>query len=134
MKNVASSEQARPALISILIALLLDISFVLLFAASGRSQHGESATLEGLWQTAWPFLGALAVVWVVAVVWRRPLAVARSGIPIWAGTVAVGMLLRVLFTEGGAAVPFVLVATGVLGVALVGWRLVAAAVIRFSRR
>ncbi len=106
-------------------ALLLDAISVVGFAASGRSQHGEASTLSGLWHTAWPFLVALALMWLVTLAWRRPCAVLRTGLPVWLGTVAVGMLLRVLFTEGGAALPFVLVATGTLGLALMGWRLLA---------
>lgn len=133
------SEQAehpvgRPAGAAILAAAALDVVFVALFAASGRSQHGEAATLAGLWQTAWPFLAALALVWAAALVWRRPMAVLRSGLPVWLGTVALGMVLRVAFTDGGAALPFVLVATGVLGASLVGWRLVAALLRRLRRR
>lgn len=132
------SEQAerpvrRTSDTAILVAVVLDVAFVVLFAASGRSQHGEAASIAGLWQTAWPFLAALALVWAAAVVWRRPAAVLRSGLPVWIGTVALGMGLRVAFTDGGAALPFVLVASGALGLTLVGWRL-AAALLRRSRR
>lgn len=104
---------------------LLDTACVVVFAALGRSQHGRVETLAGLWQTAWPFLVALAAVWVVARAWRKPIALLRSGLPVWIGTVALGLVLRVVFTAGGAALPFVLVATGTLGLALLGWRAIA---------
>lgn len=103
-------------------AAILDALVVLIFAALGRSAHAEATTLAGLWETAWPFLAALALVWLAGAVWRRPAAILRSGLPVWIGTVALGMLARVLFTDGGAALPFVLVATGTLGLGLLGWR------------
>lgn len=119
---------------AIALSAALDVVCVLAFAAAGRGQHGRAETLAGLWQTAWPFLAGLAIVWIAALIWRAPTAVLRSGLTVWIGTLALGMLLRVLFTDGGAALPFVLVATGVLGVALVGWRLVAALIRRIRRR
>ncbi len=78
-----------------------------------------------MWHAAWPFLLALAMMWLVALVWKRPFAVLKSGLPVWLGTVALGMVLRVTLTDGGFAVPFLLVALGVLGLTLVGWRLIA---------
>ncbi|XPP26359.1 MAG: DUF3054 domain-containing protein [Leucobacter sp.] len=114
------------------VSALLDAACVVVFAALGRSQHGRVETLAGLWQTAWPFLAALAAVWLVARVWRRPTALLRSGLPVWIGTVALGLLLRVVFTDGGAALPFVLVAAGTLGLALLGWRAIAR-LIRYLR-
>ena len=106
------------------LAALADTACVIGFAAAGRSQHEEAATIAGLLQTAWPFLLALAFAWVASAAWRRPLAVGRTGLAVWWGTLVLGMVLRVAFTEGGAPLPFVLVATGTLGLALVGWRLV----------
>lgn len=111
---------------AIALAALLDVVFVLVFASSGRSQHGEVSSIEGTLATAWPFLLALVVSWLLSLAWRRPLAIVRSGIPIWLGTVALGMLFRVWFTTGGAPLPFLLVATGTLGVSLIGWRAIAA--------
>ncbi len=120
--TTSRSTQPNPA--AILTAAVLDIAFVALFATLGRSSHDREATIAGFWHTAWPFLAALAVAWAVALVWRRPTAPLGSGVPVWIGTVALGLLLRVLFTDGGAALPFVLVAAGVLGLTLVGWRLI----------
>jgi hypothetical protein len=129
-KNV-NSKGSRPGVV--FAAALADALCVVGFAAAGRSQHAEAATLAGLWQTAWPFLAALAIVWLVAVVWRRPLAVLRSGVPAWLGTLSVGMVMRVIFTDGGAPLAFVLVAAGTLGVLLVGWRLLAAGIFRLRK-
>ena len=127
-----SSTAPRP--LRITASALLDVAFVLLFTALGRGSHARAATLDGLWQTAWPFLAALALTWMIALVWRRPAAVLRSGLPVWAGTVALGLALRVLFTDGGGALPFVLVTAATLGAMLVGWRLVAALIARLVAR
>lgn len=121
---------------TVALAAVLDIVFVLVFASSGRSQHGEVSSIAGTFATAWPFLLALLLSWLISFAWRRPFAIVRSGIPIWLGTVALGMLFRVWFTTGGAALPFVLVATGTLGISLIGWRAIAALlrVLRSRRR
>ena len=128
-------EAQRPAAGAgaILLALLLDVALVVLFAGLGRGSHAREATLAGLFETAWPFLAGLAVMWLAALVWRRPLAPLRSGVPLWIGTVAIGMLLRAL-TGAGTALPFVIVATATLLAFLVGWRAVAALVARLRGR
>lgn len=113
---------ANPALS--IIAGAIDAVLVTVFAALGRNSHELSATIAGVWATAWPFLAGLAISWVVALVWRRPVAVLRSGLPVWAGTVALGLTLRTTVGSGGAALPFVLVTIGTLGLMLLGWRLV----------
>ena len=45
---------------------------------------------------------------------------------IWPITVALGMVLRNLVFDRGTALPFIIVATVVTGVFLIGWRMVAA--------
>lgn len=113
-------------------AVALDAVLVVVFAAIGRASHGESV-LDGLWVTAWPFLAALAIGWIVSLAWRRPAAVVRTGIPVWIVTVAVGMLLRAVGGQG-VAVAFVVVATIVLGLFLLGWRLLARLTVRLRAR
>lgn len=117
---------------AIISSAVLDIAFVTLFAAAGRGSHHEEASLAGLWQTAWPFLAGLAIAWIGMRIWRRPTSILYAGLPAWIGSVAIGMLLRVLFTDGGAALPFVLVATGVLGATLLGWRAIVALVAKLA--
>jgi hypothetical protein len=112
-------------------AFAIDAALVTVFAAIGRASHGEDA-LVGLWVTAWPFLAALVVGWVVSLGWRSPLAPVRTGLPVWAVTVAGGMLLRAVSGQG-TAFAFIVVAAVTLVLFLVGWRVVAA-VVRRSRR
>lgn len=110
----------------LVLAGVLDAALVLLFAAVGRHSHAESGAVLGVLTTAWPFLAGAAAGWLVSGLgrWADPRTL-RGGIPVWAGAVAVGMLLRVV-TGRGTAVSFVIVATVVLGIFLLGWRAVAA--------
>ena len=119
-----SDVRRRPdAHVRIAIALGIDVFLVMVFAAIGRASHGED--LSGLLVTAWPFLAGLALGWLVTLAWRAPAAPVRTGLGVWAVTVAGGMLLRAA-TGQGTAVAFIVVATVTLLVLLVGWRTVAA--------
>lgn len=116
-------------------AFALDAVLVVAFAAVGRASHAEGVLGEGglgLVATAWPFAVALATGWLVTLAWRAPWAPLRTGVPVWAVTVAGGMLLRAVSGQG-TAVPFILVATLTLLALLVGWRLVAATLTRARR-
>jgi len=97
---------------------------VLAFVVIGRASHAKGENLGGIASTAWPFLAGLACGWLAARGWRRPAALAPAGVGAWLGTVAVGMVLRVVSGQG-TAVAFVLVALAFLGLFLLGWRLVA---------
>ncbi|MCK6065038.1 MULTISPECIES: DUF3054 domain-containing protein [Microbacterium] len=117
-------------------AFALDAVLVTVFAAIGRATHegdpfGPGGS--GLAQTAWPFLVSLLAGWLIAVAWRRPAAAVRTGVPVWAITVAGGMLLRAVSGQG-TAVAFIVVATVTLLAFLVGWRAIAAGVARLRRR
>ncbi|GER22120.1 hypothetical protein NCCP1664_06170 [Zafaria cholistanensis] len=100
---------------------LLDALLVVLFAALGRQSHEHGLTPLGILQTAAPFLAALALfTWAT-----RPRAtISRTwpaGVIVWAGTVVLGLALRV-GTGATAAVPFVVVTAVTLGVFLLGRR------------
>jgi Protein of unknown function (DUF3054) len=108
---------------------ILDICSVLAFVAIGRHAHHDGASLAGLWHTAWPFLAGLAVGLIAARAWRRPLAIVPSGVGAWLGAAGLGMLIRVLAGQGTAAA-FIAVALAFLAVLLLGWRLLAAVIMR----
>jgi hypothetical protein len=112
-----------------LVAFVIDVVLVLVFVLVGRRSHGEAETAAGILDTMWPFLVGLVLGWLVTLAWRRPLAILWPGIPIWLMTVAAGMLLRVAAGQGAAA-SFIVVATIVLGVFLIGWRLIALPITR----
>jgi len=108
------------------LAVVLDLGCVLAFVIIGRARHGAAGgeSLGGIASTAWPFLAGLAGGWLAVRAWRRPVALAPSGVGAWLGAAGLGMALRVAAGQG-TAVAFVLVALAFLGLFLLGWRLVA---------
>jgi hypothetical protein len=120
--DAVTSSRIHPALV-----LLVDIVLVVVFAAIGRATHDGDVLGPfgaGLATTAWPFLVALGLGWLVARAWRAPLAPVRTGLIVWLVMVVVGMVLRAVSGQG-VAVAFVIVAAITLGLFLVGWRAVA---------
>lgn len=118
----------RPTTLEVTVAALADTASVVLFAAVGRSSHAEGLDLAGVASTSWPFLAGAAAGWAVSRAWRRP-ATVRTGAVVWAGTVVIGMALRVAVGQG-TALSFTIVTAVVLGAFLLGWRAVGAAVRR----
>ena len=109
----------------VLLAAGADVASIVVFVAIGRRNHHEGTAVDGIATVAAPFLIALVVGWVVARAWARPMQVETAFI-IWPVTVALGMVLRHFAFDRGTALPFIIVATLVTGVFLVGWRMVAA--------
>ena len=111
------------------VVFLIDAVLVIIFAAIGRASHNEGLDIAGIAETGWPFLGALGLGWIVAHSWKRgaPRTVVE-GLPVWAVTVAAGMLLR-RATGEGTAVAFIIVATVTLAFLLLGWRFIARLII-----
>lgn len=107
----------------------IDVVAVLIFCALGRRSHDESITLSGLATTAWPFLSGTVLGWLVSRAWRSPTALWPTGVTVWISTVLVGMLLREA-TSAGVAKSFILVASTVTAVFLLGWRAVVELVAR----
>ena len=111
------------------LAFAADVLCVIAFVSVGRRNHAEGVTLVGIAETAWPFLTGTVLGWLVSRGWRRPTTPVPTGVIIWICTVVVGMALRVASGEG-IAFSFILVATLVTGVLLVGWRAVRAGLSR----
>jgi Protein of unknown function (DUF3054) len=127
------SSRTRPAArVRPAAAGILDACCVLAFVAIGRASHHDGDSLAGLASTAWPFLAGLAAGWLVTRAWRRPAAIVPAGLGAWLGTVVIGMLLRVVAGQGTAPA-FIGVALAFLGLFLLGWRAVAAALPRSGR-
>ena len=122
----------RPArsLRSALVALVVDVAFVLLFATIGRISHEEGATFGGVAGVAWPFVVALLVGWAIARLRTGWPARMPGSSSVWLVTVVLGLLLRVA-TGGGFAWSFGVVTLLTLGLFLIGWRC-AAEVVRFA--
>src|SRR5277367_3024961 len=102
----------------------IDVVCVLVFCAVGRRSHDDGFNVAGVATTAWPFLSGTAVGWLASQAWRRPTALVPTGVVVWLCTVAVGMLLRKV-TSAGVAASFVVVASSVTALLLLGWRALA---------
>ncbi|MEO6125275.1 MAG: DUF3054 domain-containing protein [Ilumatobacteraceae bacterium] len=120
-----SAPRIRPAA-----AFALDVVAVLLFVAIGRRSHDEpGSVVGGTIAVAAPLLIGLVIGWLLAQAWTSPMTL-RSGAIIWVVTVVVGLAMRRLVFDRSIATAFIIVATVVLCLFLLGWRLVAAQIIR----
>lgn len=102
--------------------LAVDVLGVLVFCAVGRRSHDEGLNVPGIAATAWPFLSGTLLGWLASRGWRRPTALVPTGVAVWLCTVVVGMVLRKA-TGAGVAASFVVVASSVTALLLLGWRL-----------
>ena len=109
--------------------LFVDVVGVVVFCAVGRRSHAEGLTIAGVASTAWPFLTGTAVGWLTARAWQRPTAVVPTGLVVWLSTVLIGMVLRKV-SSAGVAASFVVVASSVTALLLLGWRAAAALTLR----
>ena len=106
-------------------AAAADLAVVVLFVVMGRASHREGGSyLAETLKVLGPFVIALAVTWLAARVWRQPLAPYATGIVVWLGTAAGGLLLRRFVFDRSTAMGFVIVGSVFL-LALPGWRLLA---------
>ncbi|HEX5384629.1 MAG TPA: DUF3054 domain-containing protein, partial [Propionibacteriaceae bacterium] len=83
----------------ILPAIAVDVICILIFDILGRSSHQETTDLLGVAHTAWPFLAGGLIGTLIGRTWRHPYAL-KSGVAVWLGTVAGGMVLRLLTGAG----------------------------------
>ena len=112
-----SDLRTRPAAL----ALVADAVCVVVFCTIGRRSHAEGLSVAGIAETAWPFLAGAGVGWLLSRGWRRPVTLAPTGIVVWVCTIVLGMLLRKA-TSQGVSPSFVVVASLVTAVLLLGWR------------
>ncbi len=75
-------------------ALLIDLACLVAFCAIGRRTHTEGLTVGGIAETSWPFLTGMSLGWLLSRGWQRPVALAPTGLAVWACTVVVALLLR----------------------------------------
>lgn len=110
-------------------AVVLDILLVVLFIAIGRASHHESLKPVEVLVTAWPFILALAIGWVVMLVRKREHMGLGAGIFLWLVTWVGGLALR-LSSGDSAATAFIIVAGVTLALFLIGWRMLAEVLLR----
>ncbi|MGA0804841.1 MAG: DUF3054 domain-containing protein [Ilumatobacteraceae bacterium] len=112
----------NPARRAASLRFILDVVCVVIFVIVGRRNHDETTDAVGTLRTAAPFLIALLGAWVGAKAWRAPRELS-TGVVLWVVTAGVGLGIRRFVFGDGIATPFVIVATLVLGLLLVGTRL-----------
>lgn len=117
------------------LVIVIDLVLTAVFCIIGRLSHAEGvfSDLPGLLHTTWPFVAALAAAHIVLLIARTRADRIPAGLIIWAVTVIGGLALRALSGQG-TALPFMIVATLVLALFLVGWRAVLAVVQRVRGR
>lgn len=117
-------------------SIFIDQILILLFVLIGQFNHGEMTvaklmTFDGLVQyigAAFPFMLAAFLGWA-GLILRSYYKIMPAGLVVWATTVVLGMMLRVM--NGQTIQPaFVAVAAVILAVLLLGWRLIAVRVLR----
>ena len=108
----------------VLTAATADVCAVVIFVVLGRRNHSEPVASWSTGAVVAPFLIGLVVGWLAARAWRAPMR-PRVALVVWPCTVAVGMVVRDTVFARSSAFAFVVVATVVLGIELVGWRGVA---------
>lgn len=110
------------------LAVAADVVAVVVFAAVGRMNHDAPGDLLGLLGTIAPFAVGLLASWAIPVVRADPAGL-RAGAVVLGGTAVIGLALRAAFT-GRMPLSFAVVTVIALGVLLLGWRGIAAAVSR----
>lgn len=115
-----------------ILAILLDVLMVFVFAVLGRAAHGESTEPALVWQTAAPFLLASLMAWVLLMLKRFTDSLFVQGFTVWAITLAGGMFFRVMLGES-IHWSFVAVAAIMLLALFFAWRGVAHLALRRGR-
>ncbi|MDN5893407.1 MAG: DUF3054 domain-containing protein [Nocardioides sp.] len=104
------------------LALVADALLIIIFASIGRAEHERGNAVVGALSTAWPFLVGAGIGWLLVTRLGRRLPVEMGpGITVWFCTVFLGMVLRRIAGDG-TAFSFVIVASIVLAIFLLGWR------------
>jgi len=102
--------------------LAYDVLCVMAMVIIGTRNHDTDTGVSGVLFVGAPFLIATIVMRLVPVVFKQPRSI-LSGVIIWIGTVAFGMLLRNFVFDRGTALAFIIVASVFLGVTMNGWRI-----------
>jgi hypothetical protein len=111
----------------------LDVVALLVFVGIGRDVHAHGLGLVGMASTTWPFAVGLVAGWALVRGARQPRDSLLGGAIVSLATVGIGMALRVVSGQG-TDMAFVLVALGFLGATMLGWRVFAAGLARWTTR
>lgn len=111
------------------VPVVLDVLAIALFALLARMAHQSEdmpLNFNGWLSTLWPFLIGVALSWVLILVlkWEGRLLV-PAGVSAWVITVLTGLVIWSIRNEGIPHWSFIMVATIMSGVLMLGWRGVA---------
>jgi hypothetical protein len=106
-----------------------DVLVVLLFVVIGREDHGFVSDFSDYVRVASPFLIGLGLTILAIRAWRRPMDW-RTGMALALGTLLLGMLVRRFVFDSGTARAFIIVSAAFFVAGMVGWRLLAAGVLK----
>ena len=105
------------------LACLIDLILITLFSLVGHYTHSKNFIPAEIWDTAWPFIAALAVSWILNAIWADPILPLRTGVGVWGTTILIALVIRSLTGESNA--PAFIVISSVLNfITLVGWRMI----------
>lgn len=110
---------------------VIDLALIILFAVLGRREHEHALDIGGILFTALPFLVAYLFMTLISRPWLTINRIWPTGLLVWLGTVAVGMALRIALGST-AAISFVIVTIIVLGLFLLGRRVICALISKRS--
>lgn len=111
------------------LAVVADVVCVLAFTLIGTASHATAGSAGHVALVTLPFLAGLAVGWAASRAWRAPARLWPTGVTVWFATVALGLALRPL-AGGGLALSFAVVTAVFLAATMLGWRLLAALLVR----
>ena len=102
--------------------LMTDIIAVLVFAVLARAAHGGLG-LAQIADTFWPFaIGALVGTGIATVALRGAGGTIRYGVIVWLVTVFTGLAIWAARHAAAPHISFIIVATTMSGLLLLGWR------------
>ncbi|MFJ2620277.1 DUF3054 domain-containing protein [Glutamicibacter sp. NPDC087344] len=101
----------------------IDLVLIVIFALLGRREHEHGLSIGGILWTALPFIIGYLILTLVTRPWKTINNVWPIGLLVWLGTVVLGIAVR-LALGSTAAIAFIIVAAIVLGLFLLGRRLI----------
>ena len=136
MRNITQNAAPAGTICSRVIigSVLADLVAVVFFVVVGRLSHDESLSASGLLRTGWPFVIGIVGGYVGIALTRWPVLSLRGGTVIAVKTFIIGLVLRYGVVRDGTPFSFVVVTMVILTALILGWRLLALALLRRSGR
>jgi hypothetical protein len=136
MRNITQTAAPAGMIFSrvILGSVFADLVAVAFFVVVGRLSHDETLSASGLVRTGWPFVVGVVGGYIGIALTRWPTLSLRGGTVIAVKTFVIGLVLRYGVARDGTPFSFVVVTMVILTVLILGWRLLALALLRRSSR